>query len=285
MSGDRFGSPLRRGSRLGPGGRPPTAGGRWRAAWALLGAAVFVPGAGRAQVIHAPPAAAAFTVAVRVASPPRLDGDLQEWQHAPLVLDASSHLLTAPSYYRGDADLSARIWLAWDDSSLYVAGRVRDDDVTAGEAWDRDRVNLVFDWRRDTTPLTYAEASPPTAAWQPDDYWVYFQPFWAQGPGVVKRMDRRSHGPAEGARVASHRTEDGYTFEARIPASALPEYAPFMAMVAGFQVFLSDGDAGEPLTELMWSAAWGHGDGIAWELDRTGRLVFAGAPPADQGAP
>jgi hypothetical protein len=221
-------------------------------------------------------AAVPYAVAVRFARPPELDGRLDEWTQQPLVLDHRAHLLTDSADYAGDADLSARVWFAWDDSTLYVAGAVVDDDVTRGEAWDRDRVNLVFDWRNDTTPLTYGQRSPPTSSWQSDDYWVYFQPFWEKGPGLVQRMDRHGQGPAAGARLASRRTADGYTFEAAIPASALPEYSPFAAAVAGLQVFVSDGDRGQPLTELMWSAAWAHDNGLAWELDRMGRLVFAG---------
>jgi len=196
---------------------------------------------------------------------------------APVVLDRSSHLLTPRDRYAGDTDLSARIWLAWDDSTLYVAGDVTDDDVTVGEAWDRDRINLVFDWREDTTPLSYDRVSPPTSAWQPDDYWVYFQPFWEAGPGRPQRLDRRSHGPAGGARLASRRTPTGYAFEVALPAAALPEYSPFPAHVAGLQVFISDGDAGEALTEVMWSADWGYDGGLLWELSRMGRLVFTDA--------
>ena len=122
-----------------------------RAAAALL-AAVCAPSMAVAQAgarAGAGDAAVPYVVAVRFAAPPVLDGRLDEWTHEPLVLDHRAHLLTAAGDYAGDADLSARIWFAWNDSTLYVAGAVRDDDVTAGEAWDRDRVNLVFDWFAD----------------------------------------------------------------------------------------------------------------------------------------
>ena len=230
---------------------------------------------------QSPEAGPAMATAARAATAPAIDARLDDWpalDGAWVRLGPGSHLVTPPDRYAGAADLSGRLRFMWDDSTLYVAGEIIDDDVTVGEAWDRDRVNLVFDWREDTTPLTYDEASPPSSAWQADDYWVYFQPFWEGGAGEPRRLDRRSHGPAAGARVASRRTADGYVFEAALPASALPEYSPFVGHAAGLQVFLSDGDGGEALSELVWSHDWGRDGGLQWQLWRMGRLLFADAP-------
>lgn len=244
-------------------------------------------GEGPAVPVVSPALSMPFVAAPRMAAEPVLDGVPDQVPGQRLLeIGPASHVLTSPtaypgSTYSGAADLDARIGLAWRDDGLYVSGTVRDDDVTMGEAWDRDRINLVFDWREDTTPLTYGSVSPPTTEWQADDYWVFFQPFDAEGgPGIVRSMGREGQRTLSGARLASRRTDDGYTFEVWIPASELPEFVPFEAQVAGLQLFVSDGDGGQPLTELMWSHAWGHtpDGGLAWELSRMGRLVFTGTP-------
>src|SRR5690606_1180399 len=98
-----------------------------------------------------------FVAAVRTQAAPAIDGDLGEWRGTPTVIDQASYLLTSADLYHGAAGLQAELWFAWDDSTLYVAGRVQDDSVTAGEAWDRDRINVVLDWRENDTPLSYGE--------------------------------------------------------------------------------------------------------------------------------
>ena len=211
-----------------------------------------------------------------------IDGDLGEWRGTPAVIGQASHLLTNADLYHGAADLQAELWFAWDDSTLYVAGRVRDDSVTAGEAWDRDRINVVLDWRENDTPLSYGEdGAADVADWQVDDYWLFFQPFWAETPGVPRRIDRLGTHALAGARLATRRSVNGYTFELALPAADLPEYAPFVGHVAGLQLFVTDGDAERSATELMWSHRWGYSadGGLSWELPRMGRLVFVNEVP------
>jgi hypothetical protein len=219
-----------------------------------------------------------FQTAVRSDRPIIVDGDLGDWprtQAAPLRLDARSHLLTDSSVYHGDGDVSGLIRLAWDDSTLYVAGELTDDSVTTGEAWDVDRVNLVFDMKDDTGPVTYAGANPPLEQWQDDDYWI----FWRAGGQAVRRFGKNSVDPMPGARLVTRRTAAGWSFEVALPRAALPGYVPFAGQVAGLQVFVTDGDGERVATELMWSARWPYGgDGIEWRLAELGYLLFVDAP-------
>jgi hypothetical protein len=221
-----------------------------------------------------------FATALRLDRPPVVDGDAGDWPAASasghlVRLDQRSYLLTDSSVYRGGADLTGLIRLAWDDSTLYVAGEVTDDSVTAGEAWDTDRVNLVFDMKDDTSPVTYATANPPLNDWQDDDYWV----FWRFGGTQVRRFGKVNADPVPGARVATRRTAAGWSFEVAIPREQLPGYVPFVGQVAGLQVFLTDGDGERTATELMWTARWPYtADGIEWRLAELGTLLFVDAP-------
>ncbi len=230
------------------------------------------PAGGR--VVDVPP----YTAAVRVATAPTIDADLSDWPGTaaqPVVLGPRSFLLTDTAVYHGARDLSARIRLAWDDSTLYVAGEIADDSVTSGDAWDTDRVNLVFDMKDDTSPLTYASANPPLNEWQDDDYWV----FWRHGGTTIRRFGKTNADPIPGARLATRRTADGWTFEVAIPRAALPGYVPFVGQVSGLQVFVTDGDGETSATELMWSAKWPYSaDGIEWRLAELAHLLFVDAP-------
>lgn len=99
-------------------------------------------------------------------------------------------------------------------------------------------------------------------------------------PCPVIRMGADYHGPMPGGAIVSRRSTEGWTFEMRVPWSELPEARPFIGAVMGMQVFVSDGDGGGQLNELMWSArwAWGRESGLAWELWRMGKLVLTGLP-------
>jgi hypothetical protein len=219
-----------------------------------------------------------YAAAIRVATAPAIDADLSDWPGTaaqPVVLGPHSHLLTDTAVYHGARDLSARIRLAWDDSTLYVAGEITDDSVTSGDAWDTDRVNLVFDMKDDTSPLTYTSANPPLNEWQDDDYWI----FWRNGGTTIRRFGKTNADPVPGARLATRRTRDGWAFEVSVPRAALPGYVPFVGQVTGLQVFVTDGDGESSATELMWSAKWPYtADGIEWRLAELAHLLFVDAP-------
>ena len=211
-----------------------------------------------------------------------IDGRFDDWTPvAPLRLDAASlALLTPPADYSGSADLAARVRFAWDDSTFHVFADVDDDSATAGEAWDVDRINLVFDANADDTPLTYRAASPPVGEWQEDDYWVFIRPFGQGARGTVHREGSRGSGPVAGARVAAVRRPGGYTVEAAIPMRELPRLGAFVGSVSGFNLFFTDGDGRGAASELMWHGRWPFGSGgLSWHLADMGRLVLVDEPP------
>lgn len=235
---------------------------------------------GRNDVTARPAAAAPvppYAGAIRLTRPPVIDGDLADWpatQAQPVAIGRPSFLLTDSASYHGDRDLSATIRFAWDDSTLYVAGEITDDSITSGDSWDTERVNLVFDMKDDTSPVTYGTPNPTLDQWQEDDYWI----FWRYGGRAVRRYGKTNLDPVPGAELATRRTTAGWSFEVAIPRRALPGFVPFVGQVAGMQVFVTDGDGEASATELMWTAKWPYtADGIAWRLAELGHLVFTDA--------
>jgi hypothetical protein len=193
---------------------------------------------------------ARVAVAPALASGVQIDGVLDEWEEVPaVVIDSSSYLLTEAALYDGNADLSGAVQFVWDT----------------------------------THPLSYDGRAPDASRWQPDDHWVYAHIVGDGAPPYpVMRLAHDYHGPIEGAQLVSGRGQGGWTFEMRVPWSELPEAQPFVGAVFGMQVFLSDGDGGGRLTEIMWSERWGHSPetGLMWELWKMGVLVLTGEPLA-----
>jgi hypothetical protein len=230
--------------------------------------------AGRTRPVPAPPTA----VAVRLPRPPVVDGDPGDWpatEAADVVVGMAGALLTEPATYGGAPDLTGRIRFGWNDSTLYVAGEFTDDAIETGESWNADRVNLVFDLRDDTSPLTYATPDPSLDQWQEDDHWVFLR----MGSPVVRRFGRVNADPLAGAQVATRRTPAGWSFELALPAGGLPGFLPFVGQVAGLQVFVTDGDNDGRVAELMWAGRWPYNaDGIQWRLAELARLLFVDAP-------
>jgi hypothetical protein len=239
----------------------------------------LVPGSvTRSPPLARPGALPPHAAAPRLERPPVVDAVLDDWpatRARGVELTSRSFLLTDPATYHGDRDLSALIRFAWDDSTLYVAGELTDDSVTSGESWDTDRVNLVFDMKDDTSPVTYPSDNPPLNEWQDDDYWV----FWRMGGEIVRRFGKVNADPVHGARLATRRTQSGWAFEAAIPREQLAGFLPFVGQVVGLQVFVTDGDGEASATELMWSARWPYtADGIEWRLAELARLLLVDAP-------
>lgn len=85
------------------------------------------------------------------ASPPRIDGKLDDWRYAIwIAFDSKDELLRGQGVWEGKDDLSI-IWSTmYDDNNFYFAIAVTDDQFTpsdnAGEPWHGDCIFLYIDW-------------------------------------------------------------------------------------------------------------------------------------------
>jgi LmbE family N-acetylglucosaminyl deacetylase len=232
---------------------------------ARLPISITVPGGGRdtAELYVLPTG-----TAPRLAKPPVVDGDLDDLP-APTVSigPADRWWRKAPD---SPADLSAEARLGWDAENLYVGVRVRDETVVCNIAPDdvksqlrSDAVGITVDpsgGSRDTsTTLQFAAFPCTTAGWGARGFRDA-----DQRPGLIEET-------APGAKVASKRTDDGYTLEVALPWSALPS-RPRPGATIGLNVVLYDGDqkdarpgANISETGLAWAAfEWGGKQALPW---------------------
>lgn len=78
-----------------------------------------------------------------------IDGDLGEWNKtSPIILNTEEQVFRDANQWFGESDLSARVYMMWDETNLYLAAEVNDD-----------------------TPFMYREGFPPDLA---DSLVLYF---------------------------------------------------------------------------------------------------------------
>ncbi|HEY3332193.1 MAG TPA: sugar-binding protein [Capsulimonadaceae bacterium] len=200
-------------------------------------------------------------VAVRVASPPSMDGTLAGWPGAPFV---EEHPALA-----GGVPYRTSTWLAWDDRRLYIAVRVTGRhlmSVAAGkEPWGRDTLEVFTDFtgtkpakrtaRTMQTVLVLNRDATNKADW-------FNAPTNVSGESVARTVP-------ESFVVNVTRHDDGFTAQASLDWASLdsapnvaaePRFVPHGGERIGFELglaavsLLGGGPSGS-----MWSnpSAWG----------------------------
>jgi len=176
----------------------------------------------------------------RVANPPTIDGDLSDMESfARGSISPQDHWWRRAPEDASDA--SAAFYLAYDTTYLYVGVRVMDDAVVCNIADDDIRAQLRSDAvgitvdpsgdSHDTSTVMQAAAFPCTTAG-----------FRARGFRDADANQGLMEKTAPGMEVASMRTDDGYTLEARLPWSAMP-VTPRPGDEIGLNIIIYDGDA------------------------------------------
>ncbi|HEY6458761.1 MAG TPA: hypothetical protein VIY73_01380, partial [Polyangiaceae bacterium] len=161
--------------------------------------------------------------------PVKLDGVLDEW---PAPAKATTTL-------DGATTATLKISLQYDQSKLYVGGDVTDPSFQAG----RDHVKLLF-----------AVPSPGGG------YTTYDLGFFAGKPGETEGSVRYGRkGSVAGAKIVEAPAGNGYTFEAVVPWSSIPELKTTRVGVHGYAAYVAHdgtvatgpGDAKHP-RDMAW---------------------------------
>jgi predicted phosphodiesterase len=199
-----------------------------------------------------------------------LDGNLDDWRGMQaLALDRREQTeapRAAPSpAWGGPADLSAKIYLAWDLKYLYLAADVTDKVVIPATNVDPsqgDAVVLYVDARGDST-----------AQEGPDDLEFTLILLGKQAATLIPtRVAGQRPKEAVALPAAASIRSDGYVVETAIPWSRLAPLTPVAQRSCGFGVLVRDRDTAEgPATQWLETCP-GVGRRMPAEL---GNLVFA----------
>jgi hypothetical protein len=170
-------------------------------------------------------------------TPPRLDGELGEWDG--IAGQDLSYILSGAEAYEGMADIAGTVYAQWDERYLYLATRVLDDIHVQTQRGERmEWGDCLIIW----LDTALAEDFDSAVA-DEDDYQIGLSPgnFAALPPeAVVWRPQRRADWD-QAIRIAARQRSDGYSLEAAIPWSLLNRQ-PAAGSAFGFSVQLLDND-------------------------------------------
>ncbi len=187
-----------------------------------------------------------------LASSPRIDGDLAEWQDTPVY--ESAYRVFNDQGWDGSDDVRAYWRLGWDGSNLYVGVQVEDDVHVQTErgstVFKGDGVSLQIDTALDAdygSRLSEDDfqinLSPGDFAGNPPDAYRF------RGDNGGELRDMVGHG----IQVISQPTGNGYILEAAVPWSDLG-VTPAVGLKMGLALNVNDNDIpGTAVQEVMKS--------------------------------
>lgn len=216
--------------------------------------------------------------------PVAIDESTAEWTRVPgaATIEDASQVVWGQGTWQSPQDLSGTVRVAWREECFFVAAEVRDDSLQQSQhgsaMWKGDHIELYLDVAPDT--------EPGRDAFGEGQFQIVLSPgnFRDSGdPLSVCLPEAFVHKPvehsAEGIRVASSRTADGYILEAAIPWAVLGVAQPSVGMRLRYEVGLSDTDTQEPQQETLMTLSSGP-----WSHTRS-RLLPAALAGADGIAP
>ena len=218
----------------------------------------------------------------RASRPPALDGTWTGWDRSdPMLVDTASQiarLLFGNQPWKGRQDLSAQVYVMYDDRYLYVGADVTDDSLVThwdfprmNYPWDTDCMDVVLDVRTNSTqghdPPTpglfrhlslaeYRETDFSAVAWQ-----------GPAGPLLPKPN------LVPGAETFHRRTKQGHALIARYPLASLSGIVARPGHKIGFDVAFNDNDGTNYRKNQHIWAGFNKNQGW-WDMGTIGVLLF-----------
>jgi len=194
---------------------------------------------------------------IKAAAPVTADGNLSEWEGvAPVVINDKRNVIMGQDIWKGPDDISAEVYLMWDETNLYVAAKVKDDkpfinDKRGDAIWNGDSFEIAFSLD--------PKADPDRMAFDAADYQIGF------GTGnrkevIPQRWSWQLKNRVEGVQSAVYKPEGaqgaggGYVVEAVVPwKSFSQDFVPAPGMKVSFNAALNDSDTKDRHTQMVLS--------------------------------
>ena len=230
----------------------------------------------------------ATATAWEILEPVTIDGDLEEWNtSSPLILDSQAQLVRDGDYWAGPQDLSAEVYVMWDEENLYLAAVVIEDTPF------RAAEMLPFD-SQDSFELYFStnpQADLSRASYESTDFHIYLlidNEYWDTAIDRTMVADPKhlySKGMTGGQNVledfqsAVQRTTLGFVYEAAIPWTnfaneEIPLFVPQAGDMIGFNFLVNDTPYPCPGTEYVPQIAWTGDEKLLTNPSEWGVLIF-----------
>jgi len=187
--------------------------------------------------------------ATYLSTPPKIDGYVEEWT---IPLYRAEAVVYGASEWQNVDDLSAAVFLGWDQTYLYIAVKVHDDtyvqNATGAYIYQGDSIEILLD--------TDVSGDYYLASLSADDFQLGISPGNPgpnQNPEAYLWFPRNLEGRRTSVKIAATRSGSGYHLEAAIPWSVFG-VTPFSGQHFGFALSISDNDrVGKNLQQSMVS--------------------------------
>lgn len=220
-----------------------------------------------------------------------IDGNLDDWNtSSPIVIDQEAQVIRDVSFWQGENDLSATVYVTWDEENLYLAADVTEDtpygaiEMLPLDGEDNFKVYISTD----------PTADPARTAYGTNDFLLYLivdNSYWDTAfdrtmveKDLLERFTTKGMDGGEdvltGYEKASVLTTTGFIYEAVIPWSnfsnaKIPVYTPAVGDTVNFNFAITDISYPCPGTEYIPQMAWTGTLDINTNPSLWGRLTFA----------
>lgn len=220
-----------------------------------------------------------------------LDGNLDDWNlESPIVLKEPTQLVRDAVFWNGPDDLSANVYIAWDETYFYLGAEVTEDSVFGAietlplDGMDNFEIYLSTNPDDDPARTEYATNDFKFFLIMDGEYWDSafdrsMVPKDNRERFISKGMDG-GESVLEGYECAAEQTTMGFIFECRIPWACFSNeriavYTPAVGDTVNFNFLITDISYPCPGTEYIPQMAWTGDLNINTNPSLWGRLTFA----------
>ena len=241
-----------------------------------------------------------------------LDGKLDEWNlNDPIVLDGgpvvmldaayaawnngdaeySSQLVRDEHFWNGPDDLSAKVYIAWDETYFYIGADVTEDSVFGAiemlpmDGMDNFQLYLSTNPADDPARTSYETCDFKVFLILDGEYWDTaidrsMVPKDNRQRFITVGMDGGENVLGDEYIVAATQTTTGFIYEAQIPWAVFSNrniavYTPAVGDTVNFDFLITDISYPCPGTEYIPQMAWTGTIAIDTNPSQWGRLTFA----------
>ena len=241
-----------------------------------------------------------------------IDGKLDEWNlNDPIVMDGgavitldaayaawnnndaayNAQLIRDEHFWNGPDDLSAKIYVAWDEEWLYIGADVTEDSIFGAiemlpmDGMDNFQLYLSTNPADDPARTEYAANDFKVFLIIDGEYWDTaidrsMVPKDNRKRFITQGMDGGENVLSAGYEVKATQTTTGFIYEARIAWAnfanqEIAQYAPVVGDTINFNFVITDISYPCPGTEYIPQIAWTGAYTIDTNPSQWGRLTFA----------
>jgi len=220
-----------------------------------------------------------------------MDGKLDEFNTAdPLVLNDATQLVRDGHFWNGPDDLSAKIYIAWDETNLYIGAEVNEDSVFGAietlplDGMDNFQIYLSTNPADDPNRTEYGINDFKFYLIMDGEYWDT-----AVDRSMVPKDNRMRYiskgldggeSVLEGYECMAEQATMGFTYECKIPWACFSNeriavYTPAVGDTVNFNFLITDISYPCPGTEFVPQIAWTGNASMDTNPSVWGLLTFA----------